>query len=177
LFNNIDFYVGLDLPPNTVADVYGDGVTLPFRGSIFDFILCTETLEHVPEPKRLITEVTRVLKPWGVLLLTAPQTWGLHLEPHDYYRFTKYGLHYLAEQSGLGVVEITPTCGLWATLAQRLADTVIHTYATGRSQRTISVLRYLLAPLLMMGYSLDRFFGKRGDTLDYVVVARKPSGS
>ena len=124
-----------------------------------------------------MAEAARVLKAGGVLLLTTPQTWGLHLEPHDFYRYTRYGLRYLAEKSGLEVIEVMPTCGLWATLAQRLADTVIYTYAVGRSRWVIELLSLLLAPLLMMGYGADRLFGKRGDTLDHVMVVRKPDDS
>jgi len=174
VFNHVERYIALDLPPNGEVNMYGDGMALPFRDAVFDTVLCNEVLEHVPEPARLMAEATRVLKQGGVLLLTTIQTWGLHMEPHDFYRYTKYGLRYLAEKSGLEVIEVTPTCGLWATLTQRLADTVIYTYAVGRSQGLIKLLSFLLAPTLMIGYGLDRVFGKRGDTLDHVMVATKP---
>ena len=172
-FNRVERYIGLDLPPNMRVDVYGDGIALPFREAMFDTVLCNEVLEHVAEPARLMAEAARVLRSGGVLLLTTPQTWGLHMEPYDFYRYTRYGLRYLAEKSGLEVVEVAPTCGLWATLAQRLADTVIYTYVVGRSRGVIEVLSLLLAPVLLVGYGLDRLFGKRGDTLDHVMVARK----
>jgi SAM-dependent methyltransferase len=177
LFNYVDHYIGLDLPPNRQAKVYGNGMALPFRDAVFDTVLCNEVLEHVPEPGKLMFEVVRSLKPRGVVLLTTPQTWGLHLEPYDFYRYTRYGLRYLAERSGLEVVEIAPTCGLWATLSQRLADTIIHTYAAGWSRWVIKLLSFLLAPVLIVGYGLDRLFGKRGDTLDHVMVARRPGVS
>jgi SAM-dependent methyltransferase len=173
VFNHVERYISLDVPPNCRVDIYGDGMRLPFRPAVFDTVLCNEVLEHVPEPSRLMEEAARVLKSGGVLLLTAPQTWGLHHEPHDFYRYTKYGMRYLAEKGGLEVIEVTPTCGLWATVAQRLADTVIYTYAVGRSKWVIKTLSLLLAPVLMVAYGLDRIFGKHGDTLDHVMVARK----
>jgi len=176
LFDHVECYVGVDLPPNGQVDLYGDVMALPFQDAVFDTVLCNQVLEHVPVPARLMAEAARVLKPGGVLLLTTPQTWGLHLEPNDFYRYTKYGLRYLAETSGLETVEVMPTCGLWATLTQRLADTVIYTYAVGRSQGIIELLSLFLAPVLMIGYGLDRLFGKRGDTLDHVMVARKSNG-
>ena len=174
LFGHVERYIGVDLPPSGRVDFYGDGMALPIRDEVFHTVLCNQVLEHVPEPTRLMEEVARVLKPGGVLLLTTPQTWGLHLEPHDFYRYTKYGLKYLAEKSGLEVVELVPTCGLWATVTQRLADTVVNTYVIGRSKWVISILCFFLAPLLMVGYGMDRLFGKRGDTLDHVMVARRP---
>ncbi len=167
-------YIGIDVPPNGQVELYGDGMKLPFRDAVFDTVLCNEVLEHVPEPFMVLEEAARVLKPGGVLLLTTPQTWGLHHEPHDFYRFTGYGLRYLAEKSGLKVIEVAPTCGLWATLTQRLADTVIYNYAAGRSQLVIRVLSLLLAPVQLLGYGLERMCGKRGDTLDQVMVASKP---
>lgn len=173
LFNHDECYIGLDMSPNEWVDVCGDGMSLPFRDSVFGTVLCNEVLEHVKNPSKLMAEAARVLKSGGVLLLTTPQTWGLHFNPHDFYRYTKYGLRYLAETNDLEVIEVTPTCGLWATLAQRLADTVIYTYAAGRSQWLIEILSLMLAPVLMIGYGLDKICGKRGDTLDNVLVARK----
>lgn len=173
VFNHVERYVGLDLPPNGWADVHGDGIALPFRNAVFDTVLCSEVLEHVPEPAKLMAEAARALKPGGLLLLTTPQTWGLHADPHDFYRYTKYGLRYLAEKTALEVIEVTPTCGLWATLAQRVSDTVIYTYAVGRSRWVVELLSLVLAPMLIIGYGLDGLFGKRGDTLDNVMVARK----
>lgn len=175
LFVHVDRYVSCDVPPNPHAEVLGDGMQLPFESDIFDGVLCNQVLEHVPEPARLIREAARVLKPNGVLLLTTPQTWGPHLEPHDYYRYTRNGLRFLAETGGLSVVEIAPTCGMWATLAQRLADTVVHTYAAGRSKVLMEFLSWLLAPVQLVGWMLDRVFGLRGDTLDHVLVAMKPT--
>ena len=175
LLRHVERYIALDLFCNHEVDVCGDGLALPFSDTVFDSVLCSEVLEHVPEPCVLMREVWRVLKPGGVLLLIAPQTWGLHAEPYDFYRYTKYGLQYLAEKAGLEVVELDPTCGFWATAVQRFADTVVSTYGVKRSRWLIDILTVSLAPLLMFGYGLDTVVGPRGDTLDYVMVARRRS--
>ena len=177
MFNNVDRYIGVDLPPNSQADVYGDAMALPVQDGVFHTVLCNQVLEHVPEPSKLMAEVARVLRPGGVVLLTTPQTWGLHLEPHDFYRYTEYGLRYLAEKSGLEVVEVIPTCGLSATLAQRIADTVVYTEPNRRPPWLELSLSLLMAPVLMTGYGFDKLFGKRGDPLDHVLIARRPDDS
>jgi len=45
---------------------------LPFDSRTFDLVLCTEVLEHVPEPARLISELWRVCAPNGRAILTVP---------------------------------------------------------------------------------------------------------
>ncbi|MCI0415649.1 methyltransferase domain-containing protein [bacterium] len=174
LFQHVDRYVSFDVSQGPQIDVRGTALALPFVDSAFHTVLCSEVLEHVPEPSRLLVEVERVLKPGGILILTTPQTWGLHLEPFDFYRYTKHGLRYLAEKSKLNVIELIPTCGMWATLTQRLSDTVIFNYAEGRNRWIVEGLSLLLAPVNLIGYGLDKLFGKRGDTLDHLMIAQKP---
>jgi SAM-dependent methyltransferase len=175
VFTQVECYIGMELPGNGNADVWGDAMRLPFRALAFDTVLCNEVLEHVPEPATLMAEVARVLKPGGCLLLTTPQTWGLHHEPHDFYRYTKYGLRYLAEKNGLRVVVLAPTCGLWATLAQRLVDTIVFTYAARWPRLAVKLLGVALAPVLLVGFALEQLVGPVGDTLDHVLVAMKPN--
>jgi len=177
MFNHVDRYIGVDLPPNSQADVYGDAMALPVQDRVFHTVLCNQVLEHVTEPSKLMAEVARVLRPGGFLFLSTPQTWGLHLEPDDFYRYTEYGLRYLAEKSGLEVMEVIPTCGLWATLAQRIADTVVYTEPNRRPPLLELSLSLLVAPVLMTGYGFDKLFGKRGDPLDHVLIARRPDDS
>lgn len=104
-----DRWLGTDNPPSmkssygqlTLADVYADCQTLPFQNSSFDTVICTQVLEHVPEPHRTICEIARVLRPGGVLILTAPMLWPLHEEPYDYFRYTIHGLRRLLTSAGL----------------------------------------------------------------------------
>ncbi len=52
--------------------VQGDGERLPFADGLFDCVICTETLEHVPDDRRVARELVRVLRPGGVLVLSVP---------------------------------------------------------------------------------------------------------
>lgn len=87
-------------------DIVADGMRLPFAARVFDFILCTQVLEHVKNPFLLAAEAGRCLKPGGLFLLTAPMYWPLHEEPHDYWRFTQHGMKELLEGGGFKVLEI-----------------------------------------------------------------------
>lgn len=57
--------------------VCGDGNYLPFKDSIFDFVLSSEVIEHMPDDKIFLKEIKRILKNNAVLLLTAPTDEGI----------------------------------------------------------------------------------------------------
>src|SRR5437667_9735527 len=100
-----------------VVDVYASGLALPFPVACFDAVICAEVLEHVPDPQRLFSEVHRVLRPGGHLVLTTPQPWGLHEEPHDYFQDAKYGLDGPSRVTGLVPLTIVSASGMrvmWA---------------------------------------------------------------
>ncbi len=104
--------VGIDVaqtPHGTsMVDVIYDGKKIPFPDGEFDYVFCTEVMEHVPEPKDFLNEIHRVLKPGGVLIMTIPFMVPLHEDPYDFYRYTKYGLKHLLEQSGYSSHAIKP---------------------------------------------------------------------
>lgn len=120
--------VPIDLTARPGILVVTDAQRLAFRDASFDVILCTEVLEHIPEPQRAIDEMFRVLAPGGKLVLTTRFLFPIHDAPHDYFRFTKYGLrHLLRRFDALDVREETTAIGTLAVLVQRLgmqADTL-----------------------------------------------------
>ena len=68
--------------------VYYDGHVLPFPDASFDAVLCTEVVEHIPDPAETIREIHRVLKPGGLLVVTIPWSARFHYQPYDYHRYT-----------------------------------------------------------------------------------------
>ena len=109
-FFNTTEYIGMDYEgvhdhSNENIDVYYDGITFPFPENYFDSVVCTQVLEHVEHPQILISEIYRVLKPDGKALLTAPLVWGEHEVPHDYTRFTSFGIKKIFEETGFLIIE------------------------------------------------------------------------
>jgi len=114
--------VSYDIDPARKPDIVGDAHEMPFVDGEFRMIVCTEVLEHLKDPIRAIIEMRRVLKHNGTLLLTTRFVYPIHDSPHDYWRFTKYGLRELfKEWEIVELREETDTCGTLAVLLQRIA--------------------------------------------------------
>lgn len=90
--------VGFDIKAGNGVDIVGDAHNLPFNDESFDMILCSEVLEHLVDFKKAISEMHRVLRPDGKLVLTTRFIFPLHDTPNDYWRFTKYGLRELLKE-------------------------------------------------------------------------------
>jgi SAM-dependent methyltransferase len=177
LFKRVRRYVGVDLPTSgyglKAVDCVADAQQLPFLNGAFDACLCSELLEHVPEPARVVAELCRVLKPGGVLILTTPQTWGLHEVPRDYFRYTEFGLRHLLGQAGFTVERVTPTCGVWATAGQRTGEAIYSRWAIPAPLPVRLIVLAICVLWLRAALIIDRLNGHWGDTLDNVVLATK----
>lgn len=77
----------------------------------FDTIICTEVLEHTDNDRKVVSNIAKVLKPGGMLIISAPFTYVLHEEPHDYRRYTAYGLTGILGDHGFNIVSVTPMGG------------------------------------------------------------------
>lgn len=116
-------YVGLDMREgpgvDVVADIVYDGVP-----SIYNTVLCLETLEHVREPWLALERMHGALLPGGAFIGSWVCSWPVHDYPSDYYRVTPEGFRYLLERAGFVDVETTlggkPDTHVYAT-ARRAA--------------------------------------------------------
>jgi SAM-dependent methyltransferase len=132
-------------------------------------------LEHVPDPRGVLDSIAQVLRPGGVLILTAPHLSRLHEEPHDYYRYTGYGLRALSVAVGLEVVAISQHAGVLSFLSHQLSTVVV---GLTWGLPGVRQLAYVLNGLLIVRPSLwlDRVLGLgRFFPLGYSLVARKPA--
>lgn len=68
---NLDYTTTDLLSP--LADVKADICNLPFDDNMYDVILCNHVLEHIPDDKKAMQELFRVLKPGGMAILQVPQ--------------------------------------------------------------------------------------------------------
>jgi SAM-dependent methyltransferase len=93
---------------------------LDLDSNSFDTIILSDVLEHIRNPKLLMQEITRILKPGGCLLMNVPFFYWLHEKPFDYYRYTQFALRAMAEENNLEVKELEAIGGSPEILADIL---------------------------------------------------------
>lgn len=116
----VDFALGDEAWDYSKLDSLADLHYLPFVDKSFDGVICTQVLEHVRYPERVIKELARVLKVDGHLFLSAPQSWHQHQKPHDYFRFTSFALDAMFRDAGLIPNYIRPMGGYFWALSYEL---------------------------------------------------------
>ncbi len=88
-------------------DYVGDIWDIDEKDNIFDVILCTEVLEHLPFPNNTIKEFSRLLKKDALLIISAPFCSIPHQTPYYFYNgFSSYWYEKMAEDNNLEIVEI-----------------------------------------------------------------------
>lgn len=170
----------------TSIDLIASCGELPFQNETFDCIICTEVLEHVPEPVAVLKEFRRVLKTGGRLFLTTPFLVPLHEMPYDFFRYTPSALHSMSARAALTVNSIHskgdyfavvllslqyPFTKFWQALSRLLHVSLYHPY------NPLVFLTIVLPQLLYLTYwrrinlSTKETFGKKlYRKLSYITV-------
>jgi SAM-dependent methyltransferase len=90
----------LDIDPSSgatyIADICARNDAIP--DGAFDYVVCTEVLEHTLDPFAAIAEIHRILRPGGRLFLSVPFNLRIHGPLPDCWRFTEHGLRRLLER-------------------------------------------------------------------------------
>ena len=143
---SVEGYVNLDLFPMAGVDLAADAEALPFPDGVFQRVECDAVLEHVRDPRRVMSEIRRVLAPGGYAHLVTPFCHPFHEYPRDYRRFTLDGLKELG--AGMEVVAEGWRTGPTATLLV-VGIEYVKGLLPGRAWRmgTHFVLGWVLFPL------------------------------
>lgn len=115
--------INVDFLPFKNVDIVADITHLPFADNSIDAVINEFVLEHVKNPEAIVVEIKRILKPGGLVYISAPFIEGFHSSPRDYQRWTKSGLIYLMKDFRLEKIGIRsgPTSALLSILNEWLA--------------------------------------------------------
>ena len=158
------------------VDIIGDVQNMSkVKDCSVDTVFCTQVLEHVPEPWTALSEIQRVLRKEGHVILSVPHLSSIHEAPNDYFRYTEFGLQSLLSSTGLVVCEMHRSGGLVCFLAHyaTLAGMSLAAGIPGLSTIARAVNYWIMVRALE---PIDRTLGMRSVfPCNYVVVAKKTS--
>jgi ubiquinone/menaquinone biosynthesis C-methylase UbiE len=152
------------------TDIVSDILSIPMPESSFDYILCTEVLEHVPKPVETIRELSRILKPGGILILTFPMNCLRHFDPYFFTSgLSDNWVNSILPEFGLTVKTLSPVGDYFSWMKVEIFRTIF-------SHRLNPLVWILLLPSLV-------FFSTKKKTevsistlcMGYHVIAQKSS--
>ena len=173
-------YVGVDMAKtghdhsHSEVDVFYDGVSLPFENGHFDSILCTEVIEHVFDPEKVLPELLRVLKSGGKLLLTVPFCWNEHEIPFDYARYSSFGIIHLLEKHGFAIIKADKS-GNFCKVIVQLWALYFHMIFKKWGKFGYAISLIFIAPInLLSALLLPLFPVDKSLYFNIIILAEKP---
>ncbi len=173
----VTVYHTLDIYPRSSEVTYvGDIQNMSMiPSSSYDCAICLEVLEHIPHPLQAIREIYRILRPGGVLIFSVPYLSRIHDQPHDYFRFTAYGLSLILAEGQFNIVQIAPRGGMLSFLGHQISTVLLALSWPIWGIRQIAWLfnKWIITRIL---YKIDKILGGwEIFPLGYVGVAQKPT--
>ena len=174
-------YIGLeyDSPENRMhkrADIYYNGETIPLDDASIDSVLSTQTLEHVPNPDRIVSEWARIIRPEGQLLLTMPFMWPEHEMPYDFQRYTTNGLRNILEKNGFEILSqerLRCDCRAPAQLFLAWLYDILK-FGAQRTSVQLLLAAFLCAPVSLAATALSKITPQNTNTyMDNMVLAKR----
>ena len=167
---------GYDVPDTT----YFSGKRWPVADGSVDFVLTTETMEHVLDTRGFLSEASRCLRQGGGMLLTVPFSARWHFVPFDYWRFTPSSLDHLLRESGFTDVEVCARGNAGTVACYKAMALMLPLLAPQSKSMVVSLLLRLVGVILipvvvLLAVVANVTLSGRGgdDCLGYTVIVRK----
>jgi hypothetical protein len=106
-------YTGFDILEGENVDVVGDAheASSFLPKNQFDAVMSFAVFEHLLMPWKAAIEMNRVMKQGAIGIILAPQTWPLHEEPCDYFRFSRHSWKALLNRvTGFEIIKAVDGC-------------------------------------------------------------------
>lgn len=163
----------IDWPQSTHPSIHVDVQCdlrgpIPFPDASFDTVLATDLLEHLPNVENCWSEMVRLLRPSGRLIVGVPFLYWLHEVPNDYCRYTEYALAWHCAETKLEVMLLEAYGGS----PEVIVDIVLKHLALFPSAARLG---YLLARATVQLPTIRRLSlrTRKMFPLGYVLIARK----
>lgn len=187
LFRAVDEYRGIDYknysankdfkeisPDYFFNKSYSSNFRLPFKSGQFENSVAFQVLEHHKNPAKLITEMFRIIKSGGYIVLSFPFLGGVHEAPNDYCRFTRYMLENFVRDNGGAIVHFKNQGSLFSVISMLVNEYLNEFAARGGRSYFLSIIIY--PPFLIFQYVcllLDKFFKSDKIYINSLVLIKK----
>lgn len=139
-------------------DIVSDITAIPVPDASFDAIMCCEVFEHIPEPAKAVQEFSRILKPGGTLITTAPFCSLTHQAPYYFANgYSKYWYEKILTENGLQIEELKINGNFFEFIAQEVRRIPLMEKAYTNVSLTSKLLyRIAVRILLSFIYQLEK---------------------
>ena len=156
------------------VDIVADAAQLPFENGSIDALVSDNVLEHVRDPKRVVAEFIRVLKPSALVYIAVPFNIPFHSSPDDYYRWTEVGLRELLKDFSEQELKIqfgpsaafTAVFSEWMAILLSFNSKILYTFV-------LYVMTTLTVPLKLFDYLLVHYRHANILALSFYFIGKK----
>lgn len=178
LFKDAKSYVGIDTNnsghdhTDESIDLFYDGRKMPIESGTYDAAVSFQVIEHVENVDVFLTEISRVVKDNGVVLMSIPFVWPEHEQPYDFRRLTSFGVEETFKKHGFKVTEVIKTTNYPQTIIQMANAYLALTLKTKFTTFNL-ILILMFNPILNL-LGLISSFSRNFDLFcDIVIIAEK----
>lgn len=181
IYEGIDFkkysknvFHEIDKPNFYFHKSYKKNFKIPqFKSGSYDIVVAFQTLEHHEKPEVFFSEVKRILKKGGYLMISFPFIWELHEEPNDFQRLTHYKIEKLCGENNMLILETIRRGGVLSTLSQLASLSLLNSALPKIIKK--GLYRILLLPCQYFAYLYETRFprSKRKIFLGYTFLIKK----
>ncbi len=174
--------IAVNISTDRDIDVRAEAARVPVVSNHFEWVLCSEVLEHVDEPLRVVAEIFRVLRPGGNVVITVPFLFRLHEDPVDIGRYTNWYWRRQLEKIGFHKITIEKQGLFWSVMVDMLREWFRYLVVSERLKTRLAmsvfsrlIRRFRKAATLFdarPAYQEHDFFGRY--TSGFGIVATKP---
>jgi SAM-dependent methyltransferase len=157
LFNSLE-YISVDLDSTLNPTITASAESIPLPSNYFDVVLSVQLLEHTTDPTLCLKEMFRITKPGGICIITVPFFNEAHMEPNDFYRFTKFGIEYLVQKVGFQILESHSRGKYYSVKAQMSIRKAIEKYNLYNNYKLMVLFRPWSRLRVVMALFMDKMF-------------------
>lgn len=167
-------FINVDIYPFPEVDIVADAGQLPFRNDSVDAVVSESVFEHVADAHKVAGEMMRVVKPGGVIYVSAPFIHPFHASPDDFNRWTISGIKNLFPD--FEIIKSGVRSGPWSALLMFLAYWLGVVFSFGSRKLApflAHVFMLVLGPLKYLDYFFMKIPGAEAVAAHLFILARK----